>query len=152
MGEYSSGGQADGEFGFEGGELAGGGGEGAGGGKQFLDGEPVEVAAGVPGGEVLGFDGGAVEMFVEDGLDFGEPIEPFNEVHAGFAVVEALVEFFAERAGEAGDFAGAFHEIMGLGVDLKLRKHPTTNSPCGRPPRPTSNDGRRGARAGVRQV
>ena len=52
-------------------------------------------------------------MFGEDGLDFGEGVEPFDEIHAGFAVVEALVELVAEVVGEvvgeAGDFAGTFH-------------------------------------------
>ena len=32
--------------------------------------------------------------------------------HAGFTVVEALVELFAEGVGEAGDFTGAFHKVL----------------------------------------
>ncbi len=95
----------------EAGELGGVGGEFAGGFEEFLGGKPVEEAAVVPFGEVLGADGDAGEVFGEDGLDFGEGVEPFNQVHAGFAVVEALVELVAEGAGEAGDFAGTFHKI-----------------------------------------
>ena len=117
-------GQQDGEAGGDGvgeavgevavgeaGELGGVGGEFAGGFKEVLGGKPVEKAAVVPFGEVLRADGDAVEMFGEDGLDFGEGVEPLDEVNAGFAVVEALVELVAERAGETGDFAGAFHKI-----------------------------------------
>ena len=100
----------------EAGELGGVGGEFAGGFEEILDGEPVEEAAIVPFGEVLGADGDAVEMFGEEGLDFGEGVEPLDEVHAGFAVVEALVELVAEGAGETGDFAGAFHNYIGYGV------------------------------------
>jgi len=97
------------------GELGGVGGEFAGVFEEFLGGEPVEEAAVVPFGEVLGTDGDAVEVFGEDGLDFGEAVQPFNEFHAGFAVVEALVEFVAELVREAGDFAGAFHNYIGYG-------------------------------------
>ena len=95
----------------EAGEFGGVGGEFAGVFEEFLGGEPVEEAAIVPFGEVLRADGDAVEVFGEDGLDFGEAVEPLDEVHAGFAVVEALVELVAEGAGEAGDFAGAFHNL-----------------------------------------
>ena len=95
----------------EAGEFGGVGGEFTGVFEDFLGGEPVKETAVIPFGEVLRADGDAVEMFGEDGLDFGEMIQPFNEVHAGFAVVETLVELVAERAGEAGDFAGAFHNL-----------------------------------------
>ena len=84
--------------------------------KDFLAGEPVEEAAVVPFGEVLGADGDALEVFGEDGLDFGETVKPLDEFHAGFAVMEALVELVAEMVRETGDFAGAFHGIRGLGV------------------------------------
>ena len=95
----------------EAGEFGGVGGEFAGVFEEFLGGEPVEKAAVVPFGEVLGADGDAVEVFGEDGLDFREGVEPLDEVHAGFAVVEALVELVAEVVREAGDFAGAFHRL-----------------------------------------
>ena len=102
----------------EAGELGGVGGEFAGGFEEILGGKPVEEAALVPFGEVLGADGDAVEVFGEEGLDFGEGVEPLDEVHAGFAVVEALVELVAEGARETGDFAGAFHRIRGLWVNF----------------------------------
>ena len=94
------------------GEFGGVGGEFAGVFEEFLGGEPVEEAAVVPFGEVLGADGDAGEMFGEDGLDFGEGVEPLDEVNAGFAVVETLVELVAEVVRETGDFAGAFHIIF----------------------------------------
>ena len=95
----------------EAGELGGVGGEFAGGFEKILGGEPVEEAAIVPFGEVLGANRDAGEMLGEEGLDFGEGVEPLNEFHAGFAVVEALVELVAELVRETGDFAGAFHDI-----------------------------------------
>ena len=107
-------GEAAGQFAVGAGELGGVGGEFAGGFKEFLGGEPVEEAAVVPFGEVLRADGDAVEVFGEEGLDFGEAVQPLDEVHAGFAVVEALVELVAKLVGEAGDFAGAFHVNNGL--------------------------------------
>ena len=58
----------------EAGEFGGVGGEFTGVFEDFLGGEPVEEAAVVPFGEVLGADGDAVEMFGEDGLDFGEVV------------------------------------------------------------------------------
>ena len=58
----------------EAGELGGVGGEFAGGFEEVLGGEPVEEAAIVPFGEVLGADGDAVEVFGEEGLDFGEAV------------------------------------------------------------------------------
>ena len=58
----------------EAGEFGGVGGEFAGVFEEFLGGEPVEEAANVPFGEVLRADGDAVEVFGEDGLDFGEAV------------------------------------------------------------------------------
>jgi len=98
----------------EAGEFGGVGGKFAGVFEEFLGGEPVEETAVVPFGEVLRADGDAGEMFGEDGLDFGEAVQPLDEVHAGFAVVEALIELVAELVREAGDFAGAFHVNNGL--------------------------------------
>ena len=105
-------GQGVGEFAVgEAGEFGGVGGEFTGVFEEFLGGEPVEEAAIVPFGEVLGADGDAGEVFGEDGLDFGEGVKPFDEVHAGFTFVEAEVELVAEVMREAGDFAGAFHNL-----------------------------------------
>ena len=65
-------GEAAGQFAVGAGEFGGVGGEFAGVFEEFLGGEPVEEAAVVPFGEVLGADGDAGEVFGEDGLDFGE--------------------------------------------------------------------------------
>ena len=117
----------------EAGELGGVGGEFAGVFEEFLGGKPVEKAAVIPFGEVLGADGDAGEVFCEDGLDFGKGVEPFDEFYAGFAVVEALVELVAEGAGETGDFAGAFHGIRGFRVVLGMgRKARGGDVECGR--------------------
>ena len=40
------------------------------------------------------------------------PVVSGGKSHAGFTVVEALVELFAEGVGEAGDFTGAFHKVL----------------------------------------
>jgi len=68
---------------------------------------PFEVAALAPGGEVLFADGEAVEGVFEDGEDFGLGVEPVEQGRAGFAVLQAEVELFAEVVGEGGDFAVA---------------------------------------------
>lgn len=73
----------------------------------FPEFEPVLIAALAPFGEVLLGDGAAAKEFGEDTLDFGEGVEPGEELGAGGAVIDALVEFIAEDAGEAGDFAFA---------------------------------------------
>ena len=121
----------------EAGEFGGVGGKFAGVFEEFLGGEPVEEAAVVPFGEVLGADGDAGEVFGEEGLDFGEAVQPFYEVHAGFAVVEALVELVAELVRETGDFAGAFHGLSeggglrmedGMGRRGPMGKHPTSTA------------------------
>ena len=78
-------------------------------GEGVLAEEPVAVATEAPLGEVCGGDGAAVEVGGEEGLDFGEGIEPVEEGWGQFAVVEAVVELFADGVGEAGDFAGAGH-------------------------------------------
>ncbi len=52
-------------------------------------------------------DGLVGEEVVEDLLDFGEFVEPGEDLGAGLAIAEALVEFGADGFGEAGDFAGA---------------------------------------------
>ena len=75
--------------------------------------DPVLVAALHPLGEVGLFDGLTVEVGLEDGLDFGEGVEPVHQYLADFAVAEAVVEFFAELVGEAGNFSGAHGELIG---------------------------------------
>ncbi len=67
----------------------------------------VAEAALSPGGEVAVGDGLVGEEFVEDLLDLGQFVEPGEDLGAGLAVAEALVELGADGLGEAGDFAGA---------------------------------------------
>ena len=81
----------------------------------FLVFEPIFVAAEAPFGEVLVGDGFAFEEVGEDLFGFGEVVEPFENGAAEFAAIEAVVEFFADGFGEAGDFAGA-HMNNKLGV------------------------------------
>ncbi len=94
-----------------GGEMGGFGGEVLGGFAHFLAGEPFAVAAEVPVGEVLRRDKITAVMFFDEGDDFGEFIEPGQDEVGGFAVAEALVEFFADCFGQTGDFAGAVHRL-----------------------------------------
>ncbi len=76
-------------------------------GEGVLVDKPVAVAADLPVVEVGRGDGGGVEIGGQDGLDFGEGVEPVEEGGAGFVVEEALVELVADGGGETGDFAGA---------------------------------------------
>jgi hypothetical protein len=84
--------------------------------KEFLLG-PIFIAAVAPFAEVLLGDEAAVELFGEDGLDFGQGVEPIEERTSEFAVAEAEVEGFADVPREAGDFAAA----GGVGGQRKLR-------------------------------
>ena len=70
---------------------------------------PVEEAASFPCGEIWGVDGAALEIAGEEGLDFGEPVEPADEVCGLLAIIEAGVESVTDVAGQACDFAGARH-------------------------------------------
>jgi len=88
-----------------GGFLADGAEPGAG----LLVAEPVGVAALFPVAEVGFIDGAAAEVGGEDGLDFGEAVEPGDKGRGRLAVVEAGVELVADGLREAGDFAGAGH-------------------------------------------
>jgi hypothetical protein len=74
--------------------------------EEFLLG-PIFIAAVTPFAEVLLGDEAAIELFGEDGLDFGQGVEPIEERTGEFAVAEAEVEGFANVAREAGDFAAA---------------------------------------------
>ena len=65
--------------------------------------------------QVLFADGFAVEFLLEEGPDFLEAIEPEEDLGAGFGAFEAGVEFFANFAGELGDFALArVHSFRGF--------------------------------------
>jgi len=78
-------------------------------GEGLFMGEPIAIAAIAPIREVLKVDIAGVEMAVEEGLDFGEGVEPLEDKGAGLGVEEATVEFVANFAGEAGDFTVSSH-------------------------------------------
>lgn len=75
----------------------------------FLITEPILIAPLFPFAEVLLGNFPALEMGGQDGADVVTGVEPNHELLAGLALFEAQVEFFADGAGEAGDFAGAGH-------------------------------------------
>ena len=56
-----------------------------------VTGGPFCVAAMAPFGEILLPDGIAIEQFGHDFLDFGQAVEPRDEVNAASAVVEATI-------------------------------------------------------------
>ncbi len=68
-------------------------------GEGVLVDEPVAVTADFPMVEVGGRDGGGVELGGEEGLDFGEGVEPGEDGRAAFVVEEALVELVADGGG-----------------------------------------------------
>ena len=94
-----------GEAGY--GEIAIAIGEGASGVEAFAFGEPLEVAALTPEGEVDLGDGRSVELRVEDGLDRGEGVEPGGEFPAWFAFEKAEIELLPDVVREVGDFTVA---------------------------------------------
>jgi len=57
-------------------------------------------------GEILGRNGDAIELVFDDGLDFGQGVEPGQD---GFsfllAVFKTLIELFLDVVRETGDFA-----------------------------------------------
>ena len=97
-----------------GGEVRGLGGEVLGGFAHFLAGEPFTVAALIPVGEVLRRNKITAVVFFDKGDNLGEFIEPGEDYMGGFAVAEALVEFFADCFGQTGDFAGSIHRSVGF--------------------------------------
>jgi hypothetical protein len=77
--------------------------------------EPLLVAGMTPVIEVLAVHQLASEMGVEDGFDGGELVKPGEEVVAGVAVTEALVEMLTDFVGKTGDFTGAkMHSFRGI--------------------------------------
>ena len=75
--------------------------------EEFLPGLPFLEAALSPVAEVLLVDGVSIEGVAEEGLDFGEAVEPLGEDAGGDVAVHAMVNFFAEGTGEGCDFADA---------------------------------------------
>ena len=73
---------------------------------------PIGVAAAPPIGEVLFGERAAAEFFAEDFLDFGQGVEPGEKFGAVGAVFEAVIQFFADEFGQAGDFSDSgFHKV-----------------------------------------
>jgi hypothetical protein len=79
--------------------------------QSVLASDPVAIAAAAPFVEIDFVDWLRIEMFGEDGLDFGKRVEPGEQSRAFLAIEEALIELFADSVGEAGDFTGA-HELV----------------------------------------
>lgn len=73
----------------------------------FLVAEPVLVAADAPVGKVLGGDKLASELGGEDRFYGSKVVEPGEDGGGRLAIEKALVELFADVAGEAGDFAAS---------------------------------------------
>lgn len=69
--------------------------------------QPFLKSALSPRRDVVFGDGPAGEAVREDGLHFGQRVEPRGEFPAERAVVEAVVEFVADGTGQAGDFSGS---------------------------------------------
>ena len=65
----------------------------------FLVADPIGIAAFAPVREVFFVDRLGIEKVAEDAFDFGEAVEPFNELRARAAVFEAAVEFIADLFG-----------------------------------------------------
>ena len=66
--------------------------------------QPVGIGVGFPFAEVLFVDGPAAKFVGEDGLDFGEAVEPGDEAVAGDAIADGAGELAADVAGQAPDF------------------------------------------------
>jgi hypothetical protein len=85
-------------------EIAGVFGQALGGQDGFLVAEPFEAARGAPFGEVLLSDWAAGEVFLEDFLDRGLPVESGKDFGGGDAVLEEEVELMAVCFGKPPDF------------------------------------------------
>ena len=72
---------------------------------------PGGEAAAAPVGDVLFVDGGFIGGVFEDGLDFGEGVEPLEDGAGGVGALEAEVEVFADAGREFGDFGDAGHIV-----------------------------------------
>ena len=68
--------------------------------------EPVGIAADFPFAKVLLIDGPTAEVLLEDGLDFGQAIEPGDEANVGNAFLDATCELAANFIGQVPDFTG----------------------------------------------
>src|SRR4051812_461132 len=78
--------------------------------------QPIRIAAITPLGQVLLADGVPVKFFPQDFLYFGQGIQPVDELLASPAVVQAVIELFANVFWQAGDFSvTSFHKSKGQG-------------------------------------
>jgi len=75
---------------------------------------PLAEAAFFPFGEIDGVDGVAFKVGFENGLGFRQRVEPGKEGFGLVAILEALVELFANEVRQTGDFSGSGHGISGL--------------------------------------
>ena len=66
--------------------------------------EPVGITVGFPFAEVFGIDGPAIEVAGQDGLDFGQAVEPGDETDAGDTVLDGTGELAADFVGQTPDF------------------------------------------------
>ena len=69
--------------------------------------EPVAIAAVFPFINILAFEGAAIKVLGQNGLDLGHLVEGLGEVFGRVTVVEGEVDAVAKGAGETGDFAVA---------------------------------------------
>ena len=77
--------------------------------------EPILETALLPSRQVRLIDGLVSEL----GLHFRQRVEPRDEVHAGLAVEEALIELPADDSGQAGDFSVAIGWCHGRDAEVK---------------------------------
>ncbi len=99
------------------GEISGGEGE------SVLAQFPLAEAVPGPFVQVLFGDGTAGEIRGDEGLDFGQGIEPGEDVVVALALVEAAVELFAKGLREVGDFS--VHIVFEKSVAEALGQKPS---------------------------
>jgi hypothetical protein len=93
---------------------------------QIAPGEPFLEAALAPLAQVLGADGDAGEVVLDDFLGFRQGVEPGEELGAFLGLFEALIQLVADVAGEAGYFAVAgAHNFKGVccGFNISIFHH-----------------------------
>ena len=99
-------------------ELAGAGSQILGVRQEIALGLPFAETPGAPFAEVLLGERFTRELLPQHSLNSGEGVEPGEEASAGFGVLEAVVEFFPNIVGQAGDFSVANHRMSGRGLGI----------------------------------
>jgi hypothetical protein len=79
-------------------------------------GQPITVAALFPERQVRFTDGLAVKFRVHDGGNLGQSAEPFENLSALFAGLEAAVDFFTDMARQPRDLPVPVHIIIFFGL------------------------------------